>query len=277
MAWMAWAATYNIVHGEDDIGVWVSRGGDYGAAMVADGVSATGGGGASFLAVSSMIIACRRLLAGGLSFTTMRECLRLVDMVARETVVEDAAIVAEIKKLYYKDCSKEGEPCTKPLGVDDVMRIGYVEPTEQGGEGAPSSTLLAALFSGSNIGFMLLGDGVVMSTGATAKREELWVAWGALPQFYQGVRVVRYVALGEGARGHPVLLLADSEPGRVYVVATDGVDPAALAEALNTIVNQVEDMVERGANPAAELLKQVRARTGRLEDDASIALVYHRS
>lgn len=272
---MAWVATYNTVHGEDDIGVWVSRGGDYGAAMVADGVSATGGGGASFLAVSSMLLACRLLLPRGLSFATMRECLGRVDSIAREALVEDAAVVAEIKKRYYSDCSKNGEPCTRPLGIDDVMRIGYIEPSQQGGEGAPSSTLLAALFSGSNIGFLLLGDGVVMSTGATAKREELWVAWGALPQFYQGVKVMRYIALGEGARGHPVLLLSDSEPGRVYAVATDGVDPAALAEALNAIAGQLDRLAAEGANPAAEVLRQVRAKVGRLEDDASIALVYH--
>ncbi len=275
MPWRAWVATYNTVHGEDDIGAWVSSGGDYGVAMVADGVSATGGGGASFLAVSSMLLVCRRSLPGGLSFGTMRECLSRVDSIAREALAEDAAVVAEIKKRYYSECSKAGEPCTKPISIDDVMSIGYIEPSQQGGEGAPSSTLLAALFSGSNIGFLLLGDGVVMSTGVTAKREELWVAWGALPQFYQGVKVMRYIALGEGAQGHPVLLLADSEPGRVYAVATDGVDPAALAEALNSITSKLDTMVNEGVNPAAEVLKQVRAKMGRLEDDASVALVYH--
>ncbi len=273
--WMAWVATYNTIHGEDDIGVWVNPGRDYGAAMVADGVSATGGGGASFLAVSSMLLVCRKLLPRGLSFSTMRDCLSHIDSIARETFIDDAAIVAEIKRRYYSDCSKNGEPCTRPISIDDVMKIGYIEPSGQGGEGSPSSTLLAALFSGSNIGFLLLGDGIVMSTGATARREELWVAWGALPQFYQGVKVMRYIALGEGARGHPVLLLADSEPQRIYAVATDGVDPAALAEALNSLAGQLERMAAEGTNPAAEVLKQVRTKVGKLEDDASIALVYH--
>jgi hypothetical protein len=274
VAWEAWVATLNTVHGEDDIAAWISPGRDYGVAMVADGVSTTGGGGASFLAVSAASIVCRRFLGQGLSFTTMKRCLDVLSRIAVESSVEDASIVAEIKRRYYTECSRDGEPCTRPMTVHDVAEIGFIQPTRRG-EGMPSSTLLVILFGGTNVGFMLLGDGLVTSTGVGLSKEELWVAWGALPQFYQGVRVSRYVAIGGGAKGHPVLLLADSEPGRVYVAATDGVDPAALAESLTELAPEIPKLAEAGANVAAELLKRVRTRMGRFEDDASVAVVYH--
>ena len=273
MPWRAWVATLNTQHGEDDIGLWVSPGGDYGVALVADGVSATGGGGASYLAASAAVLACRVHLPYGVSFSAMKRCLSYISRAAEAGKMGDAALVEALKKRYYAECSRGGEPCTRPLSVEDAMRLGPVAP-EETGEGRPSSTLLAAVFGGSLVGFMLLGDGVAMSTGARDTREELWVAWGALPQYYEGVRVVRYVELGGGARGHPVLLLAESEPGRVYVVATDGVDPAALAEALNALAPRIEE-VAASSNPAAELLKDVRARVGGFEDDASVAVVYH--
>ncbi|ABM80122.1 protein phosphatase 2C domain-containing protein [Hyperthermus butylicus] len=274
MAWRAWVATYNTVHSEDDIAVWMHPSGDYGVAVVADGVSATGSGGASFLAAQSFTMACRYYMRNHLDFETIHRCLGFVAEAARSSSVVDADIVASLKRDYYTKCSSGGKPCTEPLTLEKVIELKQpmIAPRRVERREAPSTTLLAAVFAGSVIGFLLLGDGIAMGMGT--RREELWVSWGALPQYFQGARVARLVELGSGIFGRPVVLLTESEPGGLYVVATDGVDPAALAESLAELVARVGNITEL-ENPAATLLESVKTRMGGMEDDASLAVIYH--
>ena len=117
---------------------------------------------------------------------------------------------------------------------------------------------------------MLAGDGAVIAT--TGSREATWLLWGALPQFYEGSRLVRFLEVGGGLRGEPVVLETILPQGALLALATDGVDPAALAE-------ELVELAQRGipepaaGDPAGELLRRVEERAGGLEDDATLALV----
>ena len=276
MPWRVWVATLNTVHGEDDISYWLSKDANKGAAAVADGVSTTGGGGASYLAAHGFTLACR-ILAREASLNTLRSCLSYVSKLARESNISDADTIAEVKRRYYKECSQGGTPCVTPLDFDTItlrpLRAAQPQPRELGAE-IPATTLLGALFAGNTIALTLAGDGIVM--GAGTSKEETWLLWGALPQFFEGSRLARFVEIGSGLHGYPIEMVLRSEPGHVYVLATDGVDPATLAETLMDIVLNYPSPVSVG-NPAAYLLRKILEETGGFEDDASLVFIYHTS
>jgi hypothetical protein len=234
-------------------------------------VSATGGGGASYLAAQTFTLACRLLIPRhGLSFETLRKCLEYVDHAARASSPQDAMLVAAAKKRFYSACSSGGEPCTKPPSPEDLAE--HATAPEKGREEPPASTILSLVLDGDKLGVVLLGDGVLLGVGT--RREELWISWGAMPQYFQGSRVARLVEVGRGVFGRPVIFTSQAEPGYLYTLATDGVDPAALAEALATLAAQTTNLEEM-ENPAAELLKSVKERVGGFDDDASLIVAYY--
>lgn len=268
MAWRAWVAVSNTVHCEDDAGLWI--GGDRGAVAVADGVSMSRGGGASFLAAWGFAALCRALLPGwtGSLAGAAQRCLELLDRAAREALALDADAVAEAKRQYYRGC---GAPCTRPPGLAELEALRPLKPQERSTGAKPSSTLLAALLGpGGRAALVLAGDGAVVATAGS--REDTWLLWGALPQFYEGSRIARFLEVGGGLRSEPVVLETILPRGTLLALATDGVDPAALAE-------ELVELAQRGIpepaaeNPAGYLLRRIEERTGGLEDDATLALV----
>ncbi|KSW12474.1 hypothetical protein CF15_07060 [Pyrodictium occultum] len=270
MAWRAWVATANTVHYEDDASLWLHGG--YGAIAVADGVSTSRGGGASLLAAWGFTAFCRAVLPGwrGSIAGAARRCLELLDEAAREASPRDADTAAEAKRLYYRGC---GAPCTRPMSPWEPARLEAQAPQEGGGGQAPSTTLLAALLGpGGQLALVLAGDGVVVAT--TGSKESTWLLWGALPQFYEGSRLARFIEVGRGLQGEPVVLETRLPGDTLLALATDGVDPAALAEELVELARRgvPEDAAE--GNPASLLLSRIQQRAGGLEDDATIALAY---
>ena len=269
--WRLWAATLNTVHGEDDIAYWLDPRGKRGVGVVADGVSATGGGGASYLAAQAFTTACRLLVPRyGLSFETLKKCLEYIDTIARNSDPQDARLVAAAKRRFYSACSSGGEPCTRPPPPEDLVE--HAAPPEGGRRESPATTLLSLVFDGDKLGIVFLGDGVLLGVGT--RREELWISWGALPQYFQGARVARLVEVGRGVLGHPVIFATEAEPGYLYALATDGVDPAALAVALASLATQTTSLEEMG-NPAVQLLKTVREKVEEFDDDASLVVAYY--
>lgn len=273
MPWYAWGATLNVVHSEDDLAVWLSRDRSRGAVVVADGVSATSGGGASFLAAQGFVYACRQILRGNVSsmLAAARRCFDYVSSTASESIVADADIIEMVKKRYYVECSSGGKPCTQPLTLEYLLEkrpvpgAGRVER-----EAPPSTTVMAAALGEESMGIVLAGDGYIL--GASPLKDETWLLWGALPQLFEGSRLSRFIELGRGSAGKPLFFELNPVPGMVYVVSSDGVDAAALAEVLTSIL-QENPVIARLDNPAAILLERVREKMGGFEDDATIAVV----
>ncbi len=270
MPWRVSVATYNTVHGEDDVAFWLSSDSSWGSVAVADGVSATSGGGASYLAVNSFIHACRIYGPDYDGVPTLRRCLDYVSSVAREARPEHADLVEELKKVYYRECSRGGDPCTRPLTLtlllEEKPRLPpSINPRR---EAPPSTTLLAAAMYGDRIGFIISGDGAVI--GSTGRRsEEVYLLWGAIPQYFAGTKVARFLEIGAGVRGRPLVFDMAAVPGSVYAIATDGVDMAALAEELAALIKTGEMPEE----PAAYILRRLREKTGGFEDDATLAII----
>ncbi len=274
MPWHVWGATLNTVHGEDDFSTWLSSDGRWGAVAVADGVSASSGGGASFLAAHGFTHACRMAPRGpgpGL-LPALRRCFDYVSSVAADSIAADADVLEAVKKTYYQECSRDGKPCTRPLGLEDLLERRLTPPpgfhVER--ESPPSSTLLAALLGPDSLAFVIGGDGYIL--GASPLREETWLLWGAIPQLFEGSRLARFVEIGRGAAGRPLFFELSMVPGMVYVMSSDGVDAAALAEALTTLLQETPTLTRLGEDPAAKLLEMVREKTGGYEDDATIVV-----
>ena len=273
MPWRVHVATYNTVHGEDDIGYWLSGDASWGVVAVADGVSATSGGGASFLAVNAFIHACRVYGSRYRGVDSVRDCLDYVSRVAAAASPDHADVIEELKRRYYSRCGQE-EPCTKPLSLDQLIedKLRLPEQVRVHREGPPSTTLLGALLHGDRIAIAITGDGSVM--GSTGRRkDEVYLLWGAIPQYFAGTKVARYVEIGRGVVGRPLVLEVASARGSVYAVATDGVDLAALADELASMLAEREEG-EAAGNMAAEILKRLKAKTG-FEDDATLAIIEH--
>jgi len=272
MPWHAWGATVNTVHSEDDFAVWLSSDHRRGAVVVADGVSATSGGGASFLAAQGFVQACRMFLRGSVSslLAVTRRCFDYVASMASDSIIADSDVIELVKKRYYVECSSGGRPCTQPLTLEYLIEkrpapgAARVER-----EAPPSTTLMAAALGDEAMGLVVAGDGYVL--GASPLKDETWLLWGALPQLFEGSRLSRFIELGSGALGKPIFMELSPVPGMVYVVASDGVDAAALAEALTGML-QENPVILRFQDPAVELLTRVRARMGGFEDDATIVV-----
>jgi len=273
LPWHVWGATLNTVHSEDDFAVWLSRDGKHGAAIVADGVSATAGGGASFLAAQGFVQACRVLMKGSVTplLPVTRRCFDYVASMASDSIVADADTVELVKKRYYTECSGGGKPCTQPLTLDYLVEkrpvpgAGSVER-----EAPPSTTVMATVLGEETMGLVLAGDGYIL--GASPLKDETWLLWGALPQLFEGSRLSRFVELGRGAMGKPLFIEMAPVPGMVYVVSSDGVDAAALAEVLTGML-QENPVILRYENPAVEILEKTRDKMGGFEDDATIVVV----
>ncbi len=273
MPWRVWGATLNTVHGEDDFSFWLSSDAEWGAIAVADGVSATSGGGASFLAAHGFTLSCRLLRrAGGAvsGLSLARRCLDYVSRMAVEAYEDDADLIEMAKKRYYSDCSSNGKPCTEPMTLDYLLtRKLQVEAKRLPREAPPASTLIAALLTPSSLTAVISGDGYIL--GATPMKEETWLLWGAIPQLFEGSRLIRYVEVGKGTVGKPLVAEMNVYPGTVYIASTDGVDAATLAEVVTDLL-QGQPSIEVVGHPAAYLLEQVRERSGGYEDDATIVV-----
>jgi hypothetical protein len=273
MPWYAWGATLNTVHSEDDFAVWLSSDRSKGAVVVADGVSTTSGGGASFLAAQGWVLACRQVLRGGAPslLAATRRCFDQVASMAADSIVVDADVIELVKKRYYVECSSGGRPCTQPLTLEYLVEkrpvpgAGHVER-----EAPPATTVMAAALGEESMGLVLAGDGYIL--GASPLKDETWLLWGALPQLFEGSRLARFLELRRGAAGKPLFFELNPIPGMVYVVSSDGVDAAALAEALTGMLQETPVIAKR-ENPAMELLLQVRDKMGGFEDDATIVVV----
>lgn len=273
MPWHVWGATINTVHSEDDFAVWLSSDRRRGAAVVADGVSATSGGGASFLAAQGFIQACRSMLRGSPPslLAVTRRCFDYTASMASDSIVVDADVIELVKKRYYTECSSGGKPCTQPLTLEyliekrPVPAAGHVER-----EAPPSTTVMATVLGDETLGLVMAGDGYIL--GASPLKDETWLLWGALPQLFEGSRLSRFIELGRGSVGKPLFLEMSPVPGMVYVISSDGVDAAALAEVLTGML-QENPVIIRYENPAVEILTKVRAKMGGFEDDATIVVV----
>ena len=273
MAWNVWIATVNTIHSEDDMAAWVSSDSSWGVAAVADGVSATSGGGASYLAVNSLVHACRLYGYVGRGLDAMRRCLDYVSQVARNADPGDIDVIELVKKSYYPSCS---QPCTRPFTLDMALQMSErprIQLTEIRREAPPSTTLLAALLRPETVAFTVAGDGSIL--GVTGLRsEDVWMMWGALPQFFSGSRLGRFLEVGRGFLGNPLVVEMPVLPGHVFAIATDGVDPAALAEVLLEVLQQNVSLERLAAteNPAAHVLRKV-LEASPPDDDATLALI----
>ena len=283
MPWHIWGATLNIIHGEDDFGIWISRDAHWGAAAVADGVSAASGGGLSFLATQGFIYACRAALGANIqsSFPGMmrilRDCFSIVSDLARRSRKADIDVIEAIKKQYYMRCCEGSKPCTEPLSLEYIVDEGLTANPSHihvERETAPSTTLLAALLGPQKIALVLSGDGYLLGASPLS-RDETWLLWGAIPQLFEGSRLTRFIELGRGALGRPLFVEIEAIPGTVYALSTDGVDAAILAEELSRLLQEHRSLTELGENPAAALLSAINERVNGVEDDATLVLTLY--
>jgi len=284
MPWEVWVATNNSVHGEDDVAYWLHPEGEQGIVAVSDGVSASAGGGASYLVAHGLVAICKSIDLASTRRAAQR-CLALLDSAAREASIEEADIVAAAKRRYYMEkCSPVCLNPPTPLSLREIAEAGVLGE-EARREETPSATLLAAILGGDGEAtIMLHGDGTVM--GVTGRKEETWLLWGTLPQYYEGSRLIRFVEVGRGVRGEPLIVTLTLRDDTWLAIATDGVDPAALADAL---VEHVRKWVRgeeggeaaaragegAGYNPAGEVLRRVLDQSV-VEDDATLALIHYR-
>jgi hypothetical protein len=263
----------NNVHGEDDVSYWVSGDHERGVVAVADGVSASSGGGASFLAVNAAVYCCRAYMAEYSGVQLARRCLDCVSRVFAEARPGSLDVLELVKKGYYKECGGGGV-CSEPLSFESLVE-GKAKPRivlqEVRRESPPATTLFLAILGSSSITFALAGDGYVVGFSG-ARTEDTWLLWGAMPQFGTGGRLVHFLEAGRGLVGNPLVSEFEVRKGVVYAITTDGVDPTALTEAMLKLLSEHKSLSEVGGNPAARVLEIV-LEASPPEDDATIAIV----
>ncbi len=273
LPWNVWVATANNVHGEDDVSYWVSGDHEYGVVAVADGVSASSGGGASFLAVNAAVYCYRAYMAEYSGVQLARRCLDCLSKVFAEAKPGSLDVLELVKKGYYRECGSGGI-CTEPLSFNSLVdsrtrpRILLQEVRR---ESPPATTLFLAILGPSSITFALAGDGYVVGFSG-ARTEDTWLLWGAMPQFSTGGRLVHFLEAGRGLVGNPLVSEFEVRKGVVYAITTDGVDPTVLTEAMLKLLSEYKGLSEVEGNPAARVLEAV-LEASPPEDDATIAIV----
>ncbi len=278
--WLAWGATVNNQHYDDDFRVWLDGRGESGIVAVADGVTATAGSPASFLAVNGIVYACRSLLHEPLEVERVERCAALVGRAfEHQADPRVLAAIAEAKTSYYAECCRDGRPCTRPLTFEDLEQ-GYKPHTTPEAERkrrivergtSPATTLLALILRGDHVAVFLAGDGTLFGMGKTTT--DSWVMWGAMPRFAQETRLASYYEYGRGLVGEPLVFITRVQPGRLLVLATDGVDPTALYKASLEAARLLHEGADLG-NVAAWILERVREEVGGFDDDATLVVAY---
>ncbi len=280
--WRLWGATINNQHYEDDFIVWMSSSGDHGIAAVADGVTASIGGPASFTAVNGLIYMCRSILHEPVEVDRVEKCAVLLGKLFEDEPDRDTlASIAAAKAAYYEECCRDNTPCTKPLTLQ-LLEDGFKPPRSEAAERKkrivlerntmPATTLLAMIVKGEHVGVIMAGDGTLFGLGKTST--ESWVVWGALPRFAQETRMASYYEYGRGLVGEPLTMVLKVQPRRLLVLATDGIDPGVLYEvSLEAAKNLVENPSSLG-NPAAWILSRVRDKVGGFDDDATLVVAF---